>query len=156
MISTFTKQKLAVASAMALALMTAQAQTVPDQGSLLINGQITATTCVLNMTGSTGGTSNGGQKIVTLGSVSSTAAGAGAAGSVLGGSPAVTTTFTLGAVDAKGGTTPCTFGSGNSSWDISLVLTSDQLIKVGTTNFLKNSVTTGGTNAVVTLKGGVG
>ena len=153
MISTFAKQKLAVASAMALALMTAQAQTA-DSGSLLINGQITASTCVLNMTGSTGGTSNGGQKIVTLGSVSSATAGTGTAGTTFGN--AVTTTFTLGSASSSGPAAPCAFGTGNSSWDISLVLTPDQLTSVNSKNVLKNGAASNATNAVVILKGGVG
>jgi len=112
----------------------AQVGVVPDQGSLIITGQISASTCLLDMgdAGSTGG----GSKTMNLGSYTTAIAGAATAtGGTFG--TAQTVLFSVKSADGSG--SACSF-SGASKWDIG--------INVGATEY----VTAGG--ATLLLSGG--
>ncbi len=145
MTSTFAKQKLALlASAIALALMTAQAQSA--DGTVVISGQINASTCTLNIADSTGVASptNKGTRSVELGTVSPTGA---SIGSLLGTKQNIT--FSL---SAASGTGSCTFATGSTGWNLALDLQSSQVGTVSNKSFLTNSATTGAaTNVGVAL-----
>jgi type 1 fimbria pilin len=144
MISTFTKQKLALlASAMALALMTAQAQSA--DGTVVISGQINANTCTLNIADSTGVASptNKGTRSVELGTVSPT-------GTTVS-TPFGTKQNITFSLSAASGTGACTFTSG-TGWNLALDLQSSQVSSVSGKPFLTNSATTGAaTNVGVAL-----
>jgi len=110
------------------------AQVVADQGSLNITGQVSNTTCLLDMgdAGSTGG----GSKTLSLGSYTTTVAGAATAtGGTFG--TAQTVLFSVKSADGSG--SACTF-SGATKWDIG--------INVGATEY-----TTAGANTLL-LSGG--
>ena len=144
MISTFTKQKLALASAMTLALMTAQAQSA--DGTVVISGQINANTCTLNIADSGGVASptNKGTRSIQLGTASTTSTTAGTAFGTKQG-----ITFSL---SAASGTGACTFASGTAGWNLALDLQSSQVSSVVGKSFLTNSATTGAaTNVGVAL-----
>ena len=143
------KSAVLVSTFLALAAhqINGQAQAA-DSGTINISGQISASTCLLNMS-DTSGTVNGGTKTVNLGTMSSSSVGTGTAGSTFG--TAQTVTFSVKAAD---GTTNCTLGSGNSAWDIALALGNSQIATIGSATVLKNSLTTNATDAAVILKGG--
>ena len=131
------KTKLTIA-AMAAGLglhIGTHAQVVNDSGTLIINGQISASTCVLSL-GDGASTANG-SKTLSLGTFTTSAAGTtdgatfGAAQSVVFG---VQSTSSPGSV--------CTLGAGNSFWDIGINLPTSQVSSI-----------TGGTNSVL-LSGG--
>ena len=131
------KAKLTVA-AMAAGLglhFASHAQAANDSGTLIINGQISASTCVLSL-GDGASTANG-SKTLSLGTFTTSAAGTtdgatfGAAQSVVFG---VQSTSSPGSV--------CTLGAGNSFWDIGINLPTSQVSSI-----------TGGTNSVL-LSGG--
>ena len=115
-------------------------------GTLDITGQVTATTCSLNMTAG-GNTINGGQRTVSLGTVASTAT---AANTLIG-------TKTIVQFDLKnaGNTGVCALGGATSTWNILLGLTATQITGSGTaTSAVVNGAATGGTSAAVALFGG--
>jgi hypothetical protein len=137
------------------------AQAPADQGSLIINGQISASTCLLDMgdAGSTGG----GSKTMNLGTFTTTAAPAGVAGTTFG--TAQTVLFSVKSADGSGAN--CTLG-GSGKWDIGINIPSAEissnglLLSGGTaaniaqnigvllkTSF-GNTVTAGATNLVLT------
>jgi type 1 fimbria pilin len=114
--------------------LASMAQLVADQGSLNITGQISASTCLLDMgdAGSTGG----GSKTMNLGTYTAAVAGAAtASGGTFG--TAQTVLFSVKSADGSGAN--CTLG-GSGKWDIG--------INVGSTGF-----TTVGGNTLL-LSGG--
>jgi type 1 fimbria pilin len=115
-------------------------------GTLDITGQVTATTCSLNMTAG-GNTINGGSRTVSLGTVASTAA---AANTLIG-------TKTIVKFDLKDGTNPanaCALGA-TQTWNILLGLTATQITGSGSAaSAVVNGAVTGGTSAAVALFGG--
>jgi len=122
------------------------AQAVLDQGSLIITGQISASTCLLDMgdAGSTGG----GSKTLSLGSYTTAVAGAASAtGGTFG--TAQTVLFSLKSADGSG--SACTFSGGASKWDIG--------INVGATEYVtadsKTLLLSGGTASNVAQNVGV-
>ena len=143
-------QKIVLATATFICLASAQVNGIAqaaDSGTLNISGQITSTTCniVISDVGSTGTNSF---KTINLGTFAATT---GAALSTI--SNAVGAVFTVSSTAAS--TTPCTFGTGTSKWDIALSLIGSQVSSINGLTFVKNSVA-GGTDAVVQLKGGIG
>jgi len=114
-------------------------------GTLDITGQVTATTCSLNMTAG-GNTINGGSRTVSLGTVASTAT---AANTLIG-------TKTIVKFDLKDGANtanPCALGA-TQTWNILLGLTATQITGSGATSAVVNGAATGGTSAAVALFGG--
>jgi len=125
--------------------LASMAQLVADQGTLNITGQISASTCLLDMgdAGSTGG----GSKTMNLGTYSSSIATAGTAGATFG--TAQTVVFSVKSADGSGST--CTLGAGNSRWDIG--------INIGATEYTtadgKTLLLSGGTASNVAQNVGV-
>jgi hypothetical protein len=134
--------------------LSSQAQTT-DAGTLVITGQITASTCTLNVTdvGTTSTTGAPSTKNLALGNLTPTAAGAtGAAGSLLTTSNKAVTVFSL---SNAGNTGPCTTLGTGGAWDLALMVSSAQVSTIGSTGFLKNGLTANATDAVVQMFGGV-
>ena len=125
------------------------AQAAKDQGTLNINGQISASTCTLDMgdTGSTGA----GSKTLNLGSTAAPAA-SGTAGATFGNAQTVIFKVT----NADG--TSCTLGGGNTKWDIGINVPSTQYTTVsGQTLLLSGGTTTSvAQNVGVLIKTSVG
>ena len=146
-------QKVALAASTFLALISAQVNSnaqAADTATLNISGQITATTCNIVISDTAGGVGAVGTKIINLGNIA--APSASTAGTTFG--TAVGAFFSVSSI--AGSTTPCTFGSGNNKWDLALGLSSSQITTIsGKGTFLKNSITSGGTDAIVQLRGGV-
>ena len=146
-------QKVALAASTFLALISAQVNSnaqAADSATLNISGQITGSTCNITIKDE-GGVGAVGTKIINLGNMpasTSTGTTAGATfGTVVGAIFSVTS--------AAGGTTACSLVT-NTKWDLALGLFSSQISSVNGGTLLKNSVTSGGTDAIVQLKGGVG
>jgi hypothetical protein len=145
-------QKVALAASTFLALISAQVNSnaqAADTATLNISGQITGSTCNITIS-DPGGVGAVGTKILNLGNMAAPATGA--AGTTFG--TAVGAIFSVTA--AAGGSTACSLVSPNTKWDLALGLFSSQITTVNGGTFLKNSVTSGGTDAIVQLKGGVG
>ena len=123
------------------------AQAANDQGNLIINGQISAATCTLDMgdAGSTGA----GSKTLNLGTYALTVANptspALAAGDTFGNAQTVIFKVT----NADG--TACSLGGGTAKWDIGINLISSQYTTAGTKTLLLN----GGTGAALATNVGV-
>ena len=121
------------------------AQVVADQGSLIITGQISASTCLLDMgdAGSTGG----GSKTMNLGTYTSAVAGAATAtGGTFG--TAQTVLFSVKSADGSG--TACTLG-GSGKWDIGINVGATEYVTAGANTLLVS----GGTAANVAQNVGV-
>ena len=145
------KAKLTVA-AMAAGLslhLATHAQAANDSGTLIINGQISASTCVLSM-GDGASTANG-SKTLNLGTFTTTVANAAGDGGLI--SPAQSVVF--GIQNTNGNGTVCTLGAGNTFWDIGINLQSSQVssITTGANAGVNNVLLSGGTSGVA---GGVG
>ena len=122
------------------------AQAASDKGDLIINGQISAATCTLDMgdAGSTGA----GSKTLNLGTYEATVANAsGLAGATFGNAQTVIFKVT----NSDG--TACTLGSSTTpaKWDIGINLLSSQYTTVGTQTLLLS----GGTGAALATNVGV-
>ena len=150
MIKNLTKQKIAIATAMTLAFITAQAQTA--DGTVVISGQVNANTCKVNISDASGvSPTNNGVRSVELGTVSPT--GTFSAGQLLGTKQNITFSLT-----ASSGSGACTFAAGTTGWNMALDLQSNQ---VNSTIFqtapakpyLVNTVTTNASNIAVALFG---
>jgi len=144
------KAKLTVA-AMAAGLglqLATHAQAANDAGTLIINGQISASTCVLSM-GDGASTANG-SKTMNLGTFTTTTAGT-ADGVAFG--PAQSVVF--GIQNTNGSGAVCTLGAGNTFWDIGINLQSSQVSSItsGANAGTNNVLLSGGTSGVA---GGVG
>jgi len=150
MIKNSTKQKIAIATAMTLALITAQAQSA--DGTVVISGQVNANTCTLNISdaGGVASPTNKGTRSIELGTYSPVA---GTAGSFVGNKQTIT--FTL---SNAAGTGACSFsGTTTTKWNLALDLQPNQ---VNSTTFqspakpyLVNTVTTNASNIAVALFG---
>lgn len=116
---TLNKSAVLVSTFLALAAhqINSQAQAA-DSGTLVINGQISATTCVLNM-GDAGSTGTG-SKTLNLGTYTTTQANAATA---TGGTFGTPQTVLFSVKNADG--TACTFNS-NTKWDIGVNLPASQ------------------------------
>ena len=150
MIKNLSIQKTAFAASMALALISAQAQTA--DGTVVISGQINANTCKLNIADNGGVASpSTGTRSIELGTVAPPT-GTAAANVPFGTQQAIN--FTL---KNAAGTTDCLTGS--AVWNIVLDLQPDQVGTAGGNSFLKNSqaAATAATNVGVALfqSGGV-
>jgi type 1 fimbria pilin len=137
------KAKLTVA-AMAAGLglhLASHAQAANDSGTLIINGQISASTCVLSL--GDGASTASGSKTLSLGTFTTTAAGT--TDGNLFGTPQ-TAVFSI--LSTSGSGAVCTLGAGNTLWDIGINLVSSQVSSVaGGTNSVLLS---GGTSGVAT------
>jgi hypothetical protein len=138
----------------------ASAQLATNSATIELAGSLTGPTCVLMAIPPTGGaaTSAANQRI-DLGTGNLTEASASTAiGTNLGAKwPEKTILFSLTSNGTVG--SPCDFSTGAANWDIQIAPVDTTLIlEDGTKTYLKNAKTglTGGTDAVVALKGGVG
>ena len=155
MIKNLTKQKIAIATAMTLALISAQAQSA--DGTVVISGQVNANTCTLNIsdTGGVASPTNKGTRSIELGTYSPAAS---AAGTAVGTKQEIT--FKLANAGNSG---DCTFGGTplTTGWNLALDLQSGQ---VNSTTFqtapqkpyLVNTVAANGSNIGVALFGNDG
>jgi hypothetical protein len=139
----FALQKTAMLASTLLAVSTSQLSNAQDA---TIN-----ITCTVQFTDPTTGANSKSSTInFGLGTLGSTVATAGAIGSTFG--TAQSATFSL---KDSTGTGTCTLAGGNTAWDLSLSLGSNQLTTVAGVTVLANatSAANGGTNAAVILKG---
>ena len=119
MIKHSTIQKFSLVSSLAIALVSAQAQTA--DGTVVISGQVSANTCKVNISDASGvSPTNNGVRSVELGTVSPT--GTFTAGQLLGTKQNVT--FSLTAASSSGA---CTFASGTTGWNMVLDLQANQV-----------------------------
>ena len=144
------KAKLTVA-AMAAGLslhLATHAHAANDSGTLIINGQISASTCVLSM-GDGVSTANG-SKTMNLGNFTTTAAG-----TTDGATFSAAQSVVFGIQNTNGSGAVCTLGAGNTFWDIGINLQSSQVssITTGANAGTNNVLLSGGTSGVA---GGVG
>ena len=139
----FKKSALAVsASAALLALsLTTTAQAANDVGQVIINGQISNSTCLLSL--GDGGATGGNSRTLNLGAYSIAAATNGAG--VWIGNPK-TAILSLKAAD---GVTPCQFNSPAAFWDVGVNIPPDNFESVfGDPVLLKNTATTNAATGV--------
>jgi len=135
-------QKTALTVSFLAALLTlsvaTQAQAVNDFGELLIEGQISNTTCVLQLGDpqSTGA----GKKTMNLGTYSTTVAGAAAAGSGASIGPAQSIVLSVKAADG----TACTFTNA-ANWDVGINIspTNYETTTTGSFTILKSTAASG-------------
>jgi len=107
MIKNLSIQKTAFAASMALALISAQAQTA--DGTVVITGQVSANTCKLNISDASGvAPTNNGVRGISLGTISPASASGVAAGGALGTKQTINFTLTN-----STGSGTCTFLSGS-------------------------------------------
>ena len=144
------KAKLTVA-AMAAGLglhLATHAQAANDSGTLIINGQISASTCVLSM-GDGVSTANG-SKTMNLGNFTTTNAG-----TTDGATFSAAQSVVFGIQNTNGSGAVCTLGAGNTFWDIGINLQSSQVSSItsGANAGTNNVLLSGGTSGVA---GGVG
>ena len=144
------KAKLTVA-AMAAGLslhLATHAQAANDAGTLIINGQISASTCVLSM-GDGVSTANG-SKTMNLGNFTTTNAG-----TTDGATFSAAQSVVFGIQNTNGSGAVCTLGAGNTFWDIGINLQSSQVSSItsGANAGTNNVLLSGGTSGVA---GGVG
>ena len=119
MIKHSTIQKFSLVSSLAIALVSAQAQTA--DGTVVISGQVSANTCKVNISDASGvSPTNNGVRSVELGTVSPT--GTFTAGQLLGTKQNVTFSLT-----AASGSGACTFASGTTGWNMVLDLQANQV-----------------------------
>ncbi len=117
--------------------LAAQAQAVNDQGTLIITGQISNTTCVLSM-GDLGST-NAGVKSINLGTYTTAVANAATTNGGTFGN-AISTTFSVKNADGSA----CS-ANGASKWDIGINLASSQVTTTSTGTTL---LVSGGTSGI--------
>ena len=119
MIKHSTIQKFSLVSSLAIALVSAQAQTA--DGTIVISGQVSANTCKVNISDASGvSPTNNGVRSVELGTVSPT--GTFTAGQLLGTKQNVTFSLT-----AASGSGACTFAPLTTGWNMALDLQSNQV-----------------------------
>jgi len=133
----FQKSALAISSAAALTLfsLASQAQSANDFGELLIEGQISNTTCALTLGDPQSTGAN--KKTMNLGTYSTTVAGA-AAGSGASIGPAQSTVLSV--KNANG--TACNF-DGATNWDVGINISSTNYETVSGVTILKSTATSG-------------
>ena len=107
-----------------------QAQATLDSGTLIINGQISASTCLLDMgdAGSTGGSS----KTLNLGTYTTAVAGA---TTTFGGTFGTAQSAVFSVKSASGDGTACTLG-GSGKWDIGINIPSTEVTTAGGSTLL--------------------
>lgn len=137
------KAQLTIAALAAGLSMVSQAQS-NDSGTLIINGQISNSTCILAL-GDGASTANG-SKTLSLGTYTSTVAGT-TDGATFG--QPQSTVFNI--LSAAGTGATCTL-SGNSFWDIGIQLNSSQVSSIasGANAGTNNVLLSGGTSGVAT------
>ena len=125
-----------------------------DTGSVVVGGQVSASTCNIVIS-DVGGTGAQGTKFLDLGTVLPANVPTATAATAADAPAGVAAVFSVKSTTAD--STACNLGS-SGKWDLALNLTSSQIGTVSGTKVLLNGVPSakGGTNAVVSLKGGVG
>ena len=141
------KAKLTVA-AMAAGLglhLATHAQAANDSGTLIINGQISASTCVLSL--GDGASTASGSKTLSLGTFTTATAGT-TDGATFG--PAQTAIFSILSTGGTGAT--CTLGAGNTLWDIGINVPPSQVASIasGANAGTNHVLLSGGTSGVAT------
>jgi hypothetical protein len=121
-----------------------QAQAVNDSGELLIEGQISTASCVLQLGDpqSTGA----GKKTMNLGTYTATAASAVAAGAVFGTAQSIV----LGLKNADGN--PCSSAGGLLRWDVGINISPINYETAGTFTILKSTAASGNAATGVGVK----
>jgi len=150
----FKKSALAVsASAALLALsLTTTAQAANDVGQLIVNGQISNTTCLLHFVNNSGATA-ANSMTVNLGTYSVDAVNALPAGGVIDGASKTVRAF----LKAADGVTPCNFISPQAFWDVGINIppANYETLPDGVTTVLKNTATANAATGVgVILRSG--
>ncbi len=137
------KTALAVACGSLLAL-SAQAQSANDSATVDITGQISASTCVLNMKDAKSGTSTN-EKTLNLGNAKS-----GTSNNTIGGTfgEAQKVEFSLGTYGNSA--TTCVAGTGNNRWNVILGFAPGNVITTNGKTYVKNQ-DAAGTDAMVVL-----
>jgi len=142
----FQKSALAISLTSALTLLSvaSQAQSANDFGELLIEGQISNTTCVLSLgdpqsTGANKKTMNLGTYTVATASAVTPGGNIGTAQSAV-----------LKVTNADGST--CTFGSGNTLWDVGINISSNNYETVAGGTVLKSTAASGTAATGVNVK----
>ena len=134
MIKHSTIQKFSLVSSLAIALMSAQAQTA--DGTVVISGQVSANTCKVNISDASGvSPTNNGVRSIELGTAAPPT-GTITPNTLFGNQ--VVANFAL--TSAAGAGTTCTFASG-TSWNIVLDLEASQVGTAGGSSFLTNAAT---------------
>ena len=145
MLSTFNrnKTKLAIATlAAGLGLhLASNAQAANDSGTLIINGQISASTCVLSL--GDGGSTASGTKTLNMGNKTTTDAGT-TDGVTFG--TAQTAVFSI--LSTAGNNAQCVLGGTNTLWDIGINLSSSQVSSIS--GGVNSVLLSGGTSGVAT------
>ena len=140
----FKKSALAVSASAALVALslTTTAQAANDVGQLIVNGQISNTTCLLSL--GDGGATGGNSRTLNLGTYSTNAA-AGVNGFAIG-SPQ-TAILSLKAAD---GVNPCQFNSPAAFWDVgvSIPRSAYDYLPNGIDTALRNTATTNAATGV--------
>jgi hypothetical protein len=147
----FQKSALAVsASAALLALSLANtAQAANDVGQLIINAQISNTTCLLTYVND-GGATAANSKTLNLGTYSVAAASAVAVGGNIGANQRVNL-----ALKAADGVTDCTFNAPTALWDVGINIPPANFETISGTTALRNTATANAATGVgVTLTSG--
>ena len=126
-------QKFSVASALAVALISVEAQSA--DGTVVISGQVSANTCKLTISETGGGSTNNGVRSIELGTAAPPT-GTITPNTLFGNQ--VVANFAL--TSAAGAGTTCTFASG-TSWNIVLDLEASQVGTAGGSSFLTNAAT---------------
>ncbi len=147
MIKSSTKQKIALASAITLAFISAQALAQTADGTLVITGQVSANTCKLTITDAAAGSTNNGVRTVELGTAAPPS-GTIVAGTTFGTKQDITFKLTNAA-----NTGDCTISGGTSNqWNLVLDLQDGAVGTAASKAFLTNKATTNpATNVGVSL-----
>ena len=142
----------ALACALSAACLTSvSAQSVtPDAGKIIIKAEVVKSTCAIMFGTSAQDTAATPYKVLNLGNNSATSTTAAAGGAI--GTPKSIWVLLR---DPSNPAAACTFGLSTNGWKITTNIDSTSLVKLGTTSrtFLKNTLTTGGTDAAVALSG---
>jgi type 1 fimbria pilin len=154
--STFQRSKInltiaALAAGLGLHLASNAQSVVNDSGTLTINGQISASTCVLGISESGGTNTVAGNKTIALPTVTPTALGN--ENGVALASSKRTVVFGI-LASAAASSSACTLGGGNGFWDLGVQLASTQVSSVPATpnSILINSGAGAATGVGVLIK----
>jgi type 1 fimbria pilin len=138
----FQKSALAISFSAALLSMfvASPAQSANDFGELIINGQISNTTCLLTL--GDGGATGSNSRTINLGTFSTATAGASGIGSTIGNKQ-----HAILGLKAADGVSPCTF-IGNTKWDVGVNISPENIDADVGTGVLKNTAATNAATGV--------
>ena len=141
----------ALACALSAACLTSvSAQSVtPDAGKIIIKAEVVKSTCAIMFGTSAQDTAATPYKVLNLGNNSATSTTAAAGGAI--GTPKSIWVLLR---DPSNPAAACTFGLSTTGWKVTTKIDSTSLVSIaGGRTFLKNTLTTGGTDAAVALSG---